>query len=135
MTAQPSPHFSGLPIDLNHTLPQIIDHVAALWGDKRCVVGEAGESISFAGFRGRVRSICASLLEIGIKSGDRLAVWAPNSAQWMIAASAIECIGAILVPINTRFKGPEAAYLLAKTRASSGRSMSTQSMPSQKPAV
>ena len=58
-----------------------------------------------------------ALIGSGIQGGDTVAVWAPNSAAWVVAALAVHRAGAVLVPINTRFKGPEAAYVLARSRA------------------
>jgi acyl-CoA synthetase (AMP-forming)/AMP-acid ligase II len=112
-----SPHFSGLTISLDHTLPELIAHVADLHGDTPFVVGEDGRSTSFAGFRRRVDRLARALVAHGIEHGDRVAIWAPNSPEWMMAASAIESVGAVMVPINTRFKGGEALYTLGKTRA------------------
>ena len=48
----------------------------------------------------------------GVGAGDRVAVWAPNCAEWMLAALGALRAGAVLVPMNTRFKGAEAAYIL-----------------------
>jgi acyl-CoA synthetase (AMP-forming)/AMP-acid ligase II len=112
-----SPHFSGLTISLDHCLPELIDHVARTYGEKPFVVGEDGRTTSFAGFRQRVSRLARALVAHGVAHGDRVAIWAPNSPEWMIAASAIENIGAIMVPVNTRFKGGEALYALGKTRA------------------
>ena len=109
--------FSGLPVTLDHVLPALIDHVADRYGDTAFVVGEDGATTSFASFRDRARQLAAGLVAWGIEHGDRIAIWAPNSPEWMVAASAIESIGAILVHINTRFKGHEARSELAKTRA------------------
>jgi acyl-CoA synthetase (AMP-forming)/AMP-acid ligase II len=53
----------------------------------------------------------------GIKAGDRVAIWAPNIHEWIVAALGALTAGAVLVPINTRFKGREASYVLAKSRA------------------
>ena len=53
----------------------------------------------------------------GIERGDRVAVWAPNSLEWIVAALGVTTAGGVLVPINTRFKGAEAAYILARSRA------------------
>ena len=47
-----------------------------------------------------------------MQPGDRVAIWAPNTTEWVIAALAIYSAGAVLVPLNTRFKGAEAAYIL-----------------------
>ena len=46
-----------------------------------------------------------------------MAIWAPNCAEWVIACSAVHRVGAVLVPLNTRFKGSEAAYILNTSRA------------------
>ena len=53
----------------------------------------------------------------GVHPGDRVAIWAPNMAEWIVAALGLVGAGAALVPLNTRFKGPEAAYVLTRSRA------------------
>jgi HIP---CoA ligase len=55
----------------------------------------------------------------GIMPGDRVSVWAPNGHRWIIAALGVLGAGGVLVPLSTRFKGGEAAYVLGKagTRA------------------
>ena len=58
----------------------------------------------------------------GIEPGDRVAVWAPNCAEWVVAALGAVGAGAVLVPLNTRYKGAEAAYIL---RASGARILFT----------
>ncbi|WP_313809594.1 AMP-binding protein [Sphingobium sp.] len=112
-----NPHFSDLEKTLAHTLPGVIAHVAARYGDTPFIIGEDGVQISFAAFRNQVDRLAGALIAHGVEHGDRIAIWAPNSPEWIVAASAIESIGAIMVPINTRFKGGEAAYALGKTRA------------------
>lgn len=117
MTDRASRHFSGLPITLDHTLPSVIAHVAARYPDKPFTIGEDGSATSFAEFWRKVRRLARALIEEGVEYGDRVAIWAPNSPEWILAAAATETIGAVLVPINTRFKGAEAAFALGKTRA------------------
>jgi acyl-CoA synthetase (AMP-forming)/AMP-acid ligase II len=63
-----------------------------------------------------VRSVRAAVAA-GISAGDRVAVWMPNSADWVIAALGVLGAGGILVPLNTRFKGDEAAYVIRKSGA------------------
>jgi acyl-CoA synthetase (AMP-forming)/AMP-acid ligase II len=58
-----------------------------------------------------------AFLAAGLSRGDRVAVWGPNSARWLIAALGLQRAGGVLVPLNTRFQGPEAAYVLAKSQA------------------
>lgn len=53
----------------------------------------------------------------GIEPGDRAAIWAPNGHRWIIAALGILGAGGVLVPLNTRFKGGEAAHALGKAGA------------------
>ena len=112
-----NPHFSGLEATLDHTLPRVIAHVAARYGDTPFIIAENGVRISFAGFRQQVDTLARAMIAQGVEHGDRIAIWAPNSPEWIIAAAAAETIGAIMVPINTRFKGTEAAFVLGKTRA------------------
>lgn len=112
-----NPHFSDMEKAPVHTLPGVIAHVAARYGDTPFIVGEDGTTISFAAFRDLISRLARALIAHGVAHGDRVAIWAPNSPQWIVTASAIESIGAVMVPINTRFKGGEAAYVLGKTRA------------------
>lgn len=53
----------------------------------------------------------------GLEHGDRYAIWAPNCAEWIIAALAGQALGAILVPLNTRFKSNEAMDILRRASA------------------
>ena len=52
-----------------------------------------------------------------MRAGDRVALWAPNCAEWMLAALGALRAGAVLVPLNTRFKGGEAGYILRTSGA------------------
>lgn len=118
MTDRPAnPHFSDLEKASVHTLPGVIAHVAARYGETPFIIGEDGTVIGFAAFEDRVGALARALIAQDVGHGDRVAIWAPNSPEWIIAASAIETIGAIMVPVNTRFKGGEAAYVLGKTHA------------------
>jgi acyl-CoA synthetase (AMP-forming)/AMP-acid ligase II len=65
----------------------------------------------------RVARAAKALVAAGVEPGDRVAVWAPNSIEWIVAALGITAAGGVLVPVNTRFKGTEAAYVLARSNA------------------
>ena len=54
--------------------------------------------------------------ERGFGKGDRFAIWAPNCAEWIIAALAGQALGGILVTLNTRYKGTEAADILRRSK-------------------
>ena len=72
---------------------------------------------SYAALGDRSRSFAAALVASGVGPGDRVAVWAFNCLEWVVAALGLWRAGAVLVPINTRFKGPEAATILARSQA------------------
>ena len=84
------------------------DVEAVVEGDSRVTYGELEH---------RVRRAAAALVASGVQDGDSVAIWAPNSTDWIVAMLAIATCGAVLVPLNTRFQGPEAAYVLQRSRA------------------
>jgi acyl-CoA synthetase (AMP-forming)/AMP-acid ligase II len=62
-------------------------------------------------------TLARAVIAVGIQPGDRVAIWGPNCAQWVIAAFGLQRAGAVLVPLNTRFVGEEAAFVLRKSAA------------------
>lgn len=56
-----------------------------------------------------------ALLALGLKTGDRLGIWAPNCAQWCISQFASAKIGAILVNINPAYRSSELEYVLKQS--------------------
>ena len=64
-----------------------------------------------------VDGVARALVASGIERGDRVAIWAPNSLEWIVAALGVTTVGGVLVPVNTRFQGAEAAYVLARSGA------------------
>jgi HIP---CoA ligase len=89
---------------------------AERFGDAEAVV-DGPLRLSFAQLVERVRCAAGAFAEQGIQSGDRVAIWAPNSAEWMIAAFGLLTAGAVLVPVNTRFKKEEAADVIRRSGA------------------
>jgi acyl-CoA synthetase (AMP-forming)/AMP-acid ligase II len=78
---------------------------------------DGGRQWTFAALAERVASAGAALVRSGIRRDDRVAVWAPNSAAWIVSALGAAHVGATLVPINTRSRGAEAADILLRSRA------------------
>ena len=58
--------------------------------------------------------VSRAAIAAGIEKGDRIAIWCPNIAEWVIAAVGMQCAGAVLVPLANRLHGPEAADILAR---------------------
>ena len=95
------------------------------FGDTDAVVDYGDSSVgadgplrlSFTEVVERIRKASGAFVEFGIDKGDRVAVWAPNSAEWVIAAFGIMAAGGVLVPVNTRFKADEAADVVSRSGA------------------
>jgi len=96
------------------TLAQLVFSSAEQFAG-RTAIEENGESIDFAQLPERVMAFTRGLMAMGIQVGDRVGIWAPNSTDWILAALGIHCAGAVLVPINTRMKGLEAADVLERS--------------------
>lgn len=73
-------------------------------------------TISYDELQRRVLRAGALLTDCGVTRGDRVALWLPNSSEFIELALATAFVGASVVPLNTRLKGPEAAYILRKSR-------------------
>ena len=65
----------------------------------------------------RIDAAARAYLVLGLEPGDRVGIWAPNCAEWVFAAFGALAAGAVVVPLNTRFKGAEAAFVLGRSRA------------------
>ncbi len=70
---------------------------------------------TYSQFRDDVDKFAASLISLGVKKGDKVAIWATNVPQWYITFWATVKIGAILVTVNTAYKIHEAEYLLRQS--------------------
>ena len=106
---------------MSATIAALVQDAAAKYGDAEAVVdpGPDGTArrVSFARLAELVRRAAAGCLARGVEPGDRVGIWAPNSLEWVVAALGAVSAGAALVPLNTRFKGDEASYVLRKSRA------------------
>ena len=98
------------------TIPHLVQAAAALWGDAPALL-DAGECWSYAELWHQAQRAAAGFLHAGITKGDRVAIWAPNSRDWIVAAIAAQTAGAAIVPLNTRLKGQEAGDILRRTGA------------------
>ena len=98
------------------TIPHAAERAARLWPDDPALI-ERGETWTFAQLWAECRTAAAACLARGIGEGDRVAVWAPNSRAWIVAAVGAMTAGATLVPLNTRLKGLEAGDILRRTKA------------------
>jgi acyl-CoA synthetase (AMP-forming)/AMP-acid ligase II len=86
------------------TIPRLVDDGASRHGGAEALVD------------GDLR-LTYAFVAAGVGAGERVAVWAPNCAEWMLAALGALRAGTVLVPLNTRFKGGEAAYIIRSSGA------------------
>jgi HIP---CoA ligase len=98
------------------SIPAMVRDGARRRGDAEAVV-DGDRRIDFATLRTLVDGAAKALLASGVAAGDRVAVWAPNSLGWIVAALGATTAGGVLVPINTRFRGAEASFVLARSGA------------------
>ncbi|MEU2261193.1 FadD3 family acyl-CoA ligase [Streptomyces sp. NPDC019645] len=98
------------------SVPRLVRSAAERHGDREAVV-EGRTRVTYAELGERVDRAAAACIAAGVEPGDRVAVWAPNTLEWIVSALGAVSAGAVLVPLNTRFKGTEAAYVLARSRA------------------
>jgi acyl-CoA synthetase (AMP-forming)/AMP-acid ligase II len=98
------------------TIPRMVQANARRFATREAVV-DGAVRLTFADVERDMTRVAAGLLASGVERGDRVALWAPNSASWIGAALGILAAGAWLVPVNTRFKGDEVAEILARTDA------------------
>ena len=78
---------------------------------------DGGTELTYAQLAAEARRLAAALVSTGVGVGDRVALWSGNGAEWVVAALGVFAAGAVLVPVNTRWKGAEAADVLARSRA------------------
>ena len=98
------------------TIPEMVLSAADRFGDAEAVV-DGPLRLTFAEVVDRIRRAAGAFAEFGIGKGDRVAIWAPNSAEWMIAAFGLQTAGGVLVPVNTRYKTEEAADIISRSGA------------------
>ncbi|HTU75781.1 MAG TPA: AMP-binding protein [Trebonia sp.] len=106
--ARTSPEPSTVPACLRAAASDAPRALAIVDGDTR---------LTYAQLAGQAGQFTRALIAAGIGAGDAVALCAPNSARWVVAALGTLGAGAVLVPVNTRYKGGEAHYVLAKARA------------------
>ncbi|MBV8980321.1 MAG: AMP-binding protein [Acidimicrobiia bacterium] len=98
------------------TIPAMAALAAERFGD-RLAIADGETRLSYADLVAEARRFGAALVAAGIDAGERVSIWAFNSAEWVIALLGLSMAGATLVPINTRWKGAEAADVLRRSRA------------------
>ena len=98
------------------TIPEMVLSTADRFGDAEAVV-DGPARVSFAELTDRIRVAAGAFAASGVGRGERVAIWAPNSVEWMVAAFGLLTAGGVLVPVNTRFKQEEADDIVSRSGA------------------
>jgi len=111
-----APTIAAVSSDLPSTIGAVVQRAAERFGGAEAFV-DGDVRLSFTELAAEVEQAARAFVASGIEKGDRIAIWAPNCVEWAVAELGLHTIGAVLVPLNTRFKGREAGYVLGTSRA------------------
>jgi HIP---CoA ligase len=98
------------------TIPAVLARTVKHHGAREALVDERAR-LTFAQLGAEATRAARALVDSGVAPGDRVAIWAPNCTEWVIAALGTFLAGGVVVPLNTRFKGGEARYVLDRADA------------------
>lgn len=103
------------PALLEHTIGEALLRAARKWPKQEALVSaHQGIRWTYEQFSFQVDRLAAGLLALGLKTGDRVGVWAPNCAEWTLAQFATARVGMIQVNINPAYRLSEVEYTLNK---------------------
>jgi fatty-acyl-CoA synthase len=92
----------------------LADDIAARLPDREGLVFGASR-YTFRAIAARIDEAARRLIAAGVGRGEHVALWLNNSDDWIFIAFAVQKIGAVLVPINTRFRSRDLSYVLAQS--------------------
>lgn len=99
------------------TLGAVLDRAAERWPDAEALI--AGDArLTFAQLRRECRLMASALLRAGVRPDDRVGVCMGNSVEWVVSFYGAALVGAVTVPVNTRFKTAEIEYCLSQAGVS-----------------
>jgi fatty-acyl-CoA synthase len=98
------------------TLGSLLDQAAARFGSRQALYYE-GQRWSFAELKAETDRVAKGLLALGIRPGEKVSLWMPNRAEWIYCLFAVMKIGAVLVPINTRFRIADLEYIVQQSNS------------------
>src|SRR5260221_1670506 len=118
MSGGPQPSYShgtSATALLGETIGENLRRVAAEFGDSEAVVDvPTGRRWTYQQFDADTDDLARGLLAAGVEPGDRVGIWAPNCAEWVLLQYATAKIGAILVNINPAYRSHELSYVLGQ---------------------
>ena len=98
------------------TLGSLPQRAAERWGGREALCFE-GRRWSFGELSSEVDRAARGLMALGVQPGERVSLWMVNRAEWVISAFAVFKVGAVLLPINTRLRADDVAYILKQSES------------------
>jgi len=98
------------------TIPALVRESASRFPELDGLV-DGDVRLTFPELAARIEESSRAFMAAGLEPGDRVGVWAPNIAEWVLVALGALGAGGVLVPLNTRFKGAEATFVLGRSGA------------------
>ncbi|PKF32437.1 AMP-binding protein [Acinetobacter proteolyticus] len=100
---------------LGMTIGDKFDQACQQYAEQEAIVSShQNRRLSYKELQHEVNAFACSLLKLGLKKGDRLAIWSPNCVEWTVTQFAAFKAGIILVNLNTAYKSHELEYVLNK---------------------
>jgi len=104
---------------LNETIDANLRRTIEQFGDRDALISvEQGLRYTYQEFDAEVTKVAKGLLAKNVAAGDRVGVWSPNNAEWVILQYATARIGAVLVTINPAYRRAELEYVLNQSEVS-----------------
>jgi fatty-acyl-CoA synthase len=97
-------------------LGNLLDQAAARFGSREALYYE-GQRWSFANLKAETDRVAKGLLALGLQPGEKVSLWMPNRVEWISCLFAVMKIGAVLVPINTRFRTADLEYVVQQSNS------------------
>ena len=104
-----------MPTQLS-TVPAVLDRISVEFADHEALVTD-DRTLTYSALKSEVTQAAAAIIDLGVKAGDRVAIWSPNTWHWVVACLATHYAGAVVVPLNTRYTASEASDILSRTAA------------------
>ncbi|TXL70296.1 ATP-dependent acyl-CoA ligase [Vineibacter terrae] len=117
MTTQADTTDTRIPPREECVLRYVLERRAAAHPDRPYLKLPDGSAVSYGAFCDAVRRTAAGLAALGVKQGDYVNVWLPNTVDMVRVWFAINWLGAVYVPINTAYRGGVLAHVIANGNA------------------
>jgi fatty-acyl-CoA synthase len=99
------------------TLSQVLRDTTKKFPQRNAILDPSGTTLTYEQLDRKVEQLARGMLELGVAKGDKVGLWMPNIPEWVVAYYAIARVGAVVVPMNTRYKTHEVEYILNNSEA------------------